>query len=83
MGEVDGDAGEFGAVSFDLTGVDPDPDVDADLAYGVADRGAATDGAGGAGEGGKDAVTGELLLVAREPRLRTGPPPAMNTCRIW
>jgi len=44
MGEVDGDACEFGGASFDLTGVDPDPNVDADLAGGVADRGAATDG---------------------------------------
>jgi hypothetical protein len=46
--EVDGDAGELGAASFDFTGVDPDPNVEADLACGVADRGPAADGAGGA-----------------------------------
>ena len=47
--EVDGDARELGTASFNLTGVDPDPNVEANLAGGVADRGPATDGAGGAG----------------------------------
>jgi hypothetical protein len=39
---VDGDAGEVPAASFDFTGVDPDPNVEADLAGGVADRGPTT-----------------------------------------
>ena len=79
-GEVDGDACEFGATSLDFTGVDPDPNLEADLAGGVADRGAATDGAGGAIEDGEDAVTGELLLVPREPRqLMVGPLPVGRT----
>jgi hypothetical protein len=67
MGEVHGDAGEFGAASFDFTGVDADPDFEADLAGGVADRGSAAEGAGGSVEGGEDAVTGESLMLAREP----------------
>jgi hypothetical protein len=62
--EVDGDARQLGATSFDFTGVDPDPYVEADLASGVADRGPTTDRAGGAVEGGEYAVTGESLFVA-------------------
>jgi hypothetical protein len=31
-GKVDGDARQLGAASFDFTGVDPDPNVEADLA---------------------------------------------------
>src|ERR671911_1827116 len=58
MGEVHGDAGEFGAASFDFTGVDADPDFEADLAGGVADRGSAAEGAGGAVAGGEDAAPG-------------------------
>src|SRR4029450_5075718 len=60
--EVDGDARELGGASFDFTGVDPDPDIEADLAGGVADRGSAADGAGGAVEGGGEAVPGEPFL---------------------
>jgi hypothetical protein len=37
--ELDGDARQLGATSFDVTGMDPDRDVEADLAGGVADRG--------------------------------------------
>jgi hypothetical protein len=48
--------------------MDPDPNVDADLAGGVAYRGAATDRARGAVEGGEDAVAGQLLFVSLEPR---------------
>ncbi|HET6773552.1 MAG TPA: hypothetical protein VFH36_09590 [Acidimicrobiales bacterium] len=61
--EVDGDACELGAASFDFTGVDPDPDVEADLAGGVADRGPTTDCAGRAVEGGEYSVSGEFLFV--------------------
>jgi Acyl-CoA dehydrogenase, C-terminal domain len=66
--EVDGDACELGATSFYFTGVDPDPDLEADLAGRVADGAPTTDGAGGAVEGSEGAVTGEFLLVAGEPR---------------
>jgi hypothetical protein len=58
--QVDGDARQLGAASFDFTGVDPHSDIEADLAGGVADRGPTTDRAGGAVEGGEDAITGEL-----------------------
>ena len=64
--EVDGDARHLGAASFDFPGVDTDPDVEADLAGGVADRGPTTDRAGGSVEGGELAVTGEFLLLARK-----------------
>jgi hypothetical protein len=65
--EVDGDAGELGTASFDFTGVDPDPHVEADLAGGVADRGPTTDRAGRPIEGGEYSVAGESLFMAREP----------------
>ena len=54
--------------SFDFIGVDPHSDIEADLTGGVADRAPATDGAGGAVEGGEHAVTGEPFLVTREAR---------------
>jgi hypothetical protein len=66
VGEVDGDACEFRAASFDLAGMDAHSHVDADLAGRVADRDAAANRAGRAVEGGEDAVTGVLLFVARE-----------------
>src|SRR5262245_51255910 len=65
--QMDGDAGEFGVAPFDFTSVDPDPDFQADLAGGVADRDSTADRAGGAVEGGEDPVAGELLLVTGEP----------------
>ena len=64
--QMDGDAGEFGAAPFDFTGVDPDPDFQADLAGGVADA-VPQRIAGGAVEGGEDPVAGEFLLVTGEP----------------
>jgi hypothetical protein len=45
--EVDGDARELGTASFDFTGVDPDANVEADLAGRVADRGPTTDDGAG------------------------------------
>src|SRR5262245_3435653 len=67
MGEMHGDSGEFGAPSFDFTGMDPDPYFKVHLSGGVADRGSAADGAGGSVERGENAVTGEPLMLAREP----------------
>ena len=66
MGEVHGDAGEFGAPTFDFTGMDAYPDFETDLAGGVANRGSAASGAGGSVKSSEDAVTGELLMLARE-----------------
>jgi hypothetical protein len=68
MGEVDGDPCELGATAFDLTGVDADANFEADVMGGVADSGPAAEGTCGPLEGGEDAVTGEFLLMAREPR---------------
>ena len=67
MGEMDGDASELGAAPFDFAGVDPDADVEADLAGGITDRRPAADRSGWTVERGEHAVSCEILLVAREP----------------
>jgi hypothetical protein len=66
MGEVYRDAGEFAASSFDFAGTDAHADVEVELAGRVADRCAAADCPRWSMKGGANAVTGELLVVARE-----------------
>ena len=67
MGKVNGDAGQVSAAPFDLAGVDPDPNIETDLARGVADRSPAADRTRGAIEGGEHAVAGGLTVQTREP----------------
>src|SRR5262245_33381659 len=66
MGEVHGDAGEFCVAPFDLTRVEPDADVEADVAGGVANRRPAADRTGGSVEGSQHTVTGEVFFVTGE-----------------
>ena len=49
---------------FALTGVDPGADLDAEFVYAVADLQGAVDCAGGAVEGGVEAVAGGVILDA-------------------
>jgi hypothetical protein len=56
--------------------MDPDPDVEADLAGSAADRVPTTDGTGRAVEGGAHAFAGESLFVPWPARLGLSPPRA-------
>ena len=65
-GRVNRDAADVRVAQLDLTGVQPDPDLDPEAPRAIAYRTRAADGAGGAVEGCDEAVTCRLDLATTE-----------------
>jgi len=64
--DVDRQPGDRLAFALDLAGVQPGPDLDADVAHRLPDRAGTPDGPGGPVEGGEEAVPGGVHLAAAE-----------------
>jgi hypothetical protein len=61
-----GDPADVTVAKFDLAGVQPDPDPQADPTQLVPERGRAPDGSPGTVEGGQDPIAGRLDQLAAE-----------------